>query len=89
MPSSKCYKRNYDQEWKTAKARGDGEDNAQRHRARYEMEKKGQIAKGQDVGHKVAHDNGGSDKRSNLKPEEASKNRGWRTGSGYKVGDKK
>ena len=58
-------------------------------RARYEMEKKGQITKGQDVGHKVAHDNGGSDKRSNLKPEEASSNRGWRTGSGYKVGDKK
>ena len=58
-------------------------------RARYALEKEGKISKGQDVGHKVAHDNGGSDKQSNLKPEDRSKNRGWRTESGYKVGNKK
>ena len=58
-------------------------------RARYAMEKEGKISRGQDVGHKVAHDNGGSDKLSNLKAEDAGKNRGWRTGSGYKVGNKK
>ena len=58
-------------------------------RARYALEKEGKISKGQDVGHKVAHDNGGSDKRSNLKPEDRHANRGWRTESGYKVGNKK
>lgn len=58
-------------------------------RARYELEKEGKIGKNQDVGHKVAHDNGGSDSKSNLKPEDRSKNRGWRTESGYRVGNKK
>lgn len=58
-------------------------------RARYELEKKGQISKNQDVGHKVASDNGGSNDKSNLRPEDRSKNRGWRTNSDYKVGNKK
>ena len=58
-------------------------------RARYELEKEGKISKHQDVGHKVAHDNGGGDSKSNLRPEDRSKNRGWRTGSDYHVKNKK
>ena len=60
MPSSPGYKRNYKEEWKDAKARGEGDDNAQRHRARHEMEKAGKVHKndGKDVGH-VRHIKGG------------------------------
>ena len=68
MPSSKGYKRDYAQEWKTAKARGEGVDNATRHRARYEMEKAGKVHRndGKDVGHKLALKRGGSNSMSNL-----------------------
>ena len=58
-------------------------------RARYQLEKEGKISKNQDVGHKVAKDNGGSGDLKNVKPEDRSKNRGWRQDSGYKVGNKK
>jgi len=79
MPSSKSYKRNYDQEWKTAKARGEGEDNAQRHRARYEMEKAGKVSPndGKDVGHKTAVKRGGTNAQSNLTVQSKSENRSF------------
>lgn len=79
MPSSKNYKRDYKQEWATAKARGEGEDNAQRHRARYEMEKAGKVSKndGKDVGHVTAVKRGGTNAPSNLKVQTVSENRSF------------
>ena len=79
MPSSPNYKRNYKEEWKDAKARGEGDDNAQRHRARYEMEKAGKVHKndGEDVGHKTAIKRGGSNAPSNLKVQSVSENRSF------------
>ena len=53
MPSSKNYKRDYKQEQKTARARGETKDRANRNRCRREAIKKG-IAKkgdGKDLGH--------------------------------------
>ena len=71
--------RDYKQEWKTAKARGEGEDNAMRHRARYAMEKAGKVSPkdGKDVGHKNAVGKGGSNHTSNLKVQSKSDNRSF------------
>lgn len=82
MPSSPGYKRNYKEEWKDAKARGEGDDNAQRHRARYEMEKAGKVHKndGKDVGHKTAIKRGGTNAPSNLKVQSVSENRSFARG---------
>ena len=83
MPSSPGYKRNYKEEWKDAKARGEGADNAQRHRARYEMEKAGKVHKndGVDIGHKKAikrgGTNGGTNAAGNLEVQPRSKNRSF------------
>ena len=57
MPSSKNYVRDYKQEYKTAKKRGEvgtgsGSGNAKRHRLRREMLKLGMVKPGQDVDHK-------------------------------------
>ena len=79
MPSSPGYKRNYKEEWKDAKARGEGDDNAQRHRARYEMEKAGKVHKndGVDIGHKKAIKRGGTNAVSNLEVQSRSENRSF------------
>jgi hypothetical protein len=79
MLSAPGYKRNYKEEWKDAKARGEGADNAQRHRARYEMEKAGKVHKndGVDVGHKTAIKRGGSNAPSNLKVQSVAENRSF------------
>lgn len=79
MPSSPGYKRNYKQEWANAKARGEDEDNAQRHRARYEMEKAGKVHRndGKDVGHKTAVKRGGTNAPSNLTVQSQSENRSF------------
>ena len=71
--------RDYKQEWKTAKARGEGEDNATRHRARYAMEKDGKVAPndGKDVGHKQAVGKGGSNAKSNLTVQSKTANRSF------------
>ncbi len=48
------------------------------------------IGDGKDVSHKVPMENGGKTTRSNLKIQDASKNRDWRKGQkGYKVGNDK
>lgn len=48
------------------------------------------IGDGKDVSHKVAMENGGKTVKSNLKIQDASKNRDWRKGQkGYKVGNDK
>ena len=79
MPSSPNYKRNYKEEWKDAKARGEGDDNAQRHRARYAMEKAGKVHKndGVDIGHKKAIKRGGTNAVSNLEVQSRSENRSF------------
>jgi hypothetical protein len=71
--------RNYKREWATAKARGEGEDNATRHRARYAMEKAGKVSKndGKDVGHVTAIKRGGSNAPSNLKVQSKTENRSF------------
>ena len=43
------------------------------------------IGDGKDIAHKVAADSGGGMGKDNLKVEDASKNRAWRTGRGYRV----
>jgi hypothetical protein len=55
--------------------------------ARAQMMRAGKVKKGdgKDVAHVKALDNGGGGSASNLKVESASKNRGWRKASGYKV----
>lgn len=60
MPSSPNYVRDIKQEEKTAKARGDGKRNAERHRARRLMVKRGLVKPGQDVDHAHALSMGGS-----------------------------
>jgi len=50
-----------------------------RNRARYQMEKEGKVSKGdgKDVDHKRPLSKGGSNKRSNLRVKDASKNRSY------------
>lgn len=82
MPSSKGYKRNYRQEYKTAKKRGEvgtgsKGDNASRKRARRKMEKAGKVRKGD--GKDVAHKNGNpkDNKKGNLSVQSKKKNRSY------------
>ena len=79
MPSSKNYKRDYKQEWATAKARGEDADSAMRHRARYQLEKEGKVHPndGKDVGHKTAVKRGGSNAPGNLTVQSQSENRSF------------
>jgi len=82
MPSSPGYKRDYDQEYRTAKARGEvgtGSDSgsAKRHRLRRKMLKLGLVKKGQDVDHKVPLSKGGSNSVKNARATSPSANRGF------------
>ena len=79
MPSSKNYVRDYEQEAKTAKQRGEDKDSAARHRARYQLEKEGVVHRndGKDVGHKQAIGKGGTNSRSNLEVQSKSENRSF------------
>ena len=79
MPSSPGYKRDYAQEAKTMKARGQDKDNAQRHRARYEMEQAGRAHRndGKDVGHIKAIGKGGGNGKGNLEMQSPSTNRSF------------
>lgn len=82
MPSSKNYKRDYAQEYKTAKARGeksagsDGDD-AKRKRLRRKALKLGMVKPGQDVDHKKPLSKGGSNDISNARATSPSKNRSF------------
>lgn len=71
--------RDYKQEWATAKARGEGEDNATRHRARYAMEKDGKVSPndGKDVAHRTAMSKGGSNAKGNLTVQSKTANRSF------------
>lgn len=84
MPSSPGYKRDYRQEYKTAKARGEvgtghNGDNAKRKRLRRQFEKQGKVHKGdgKEVDHKTPLSKGGSNATSNGRVESASKNRSF------------
>lgn len=86
MPSSPNYVRDYKQEAKTAKARGEQGggsegDNAKRKRARRLALKLGMVKKGQDVDHKRALSKGGSNDKSNLRALSPSKNRSFKRNS--------
>jgi 5-methylcytosine-specific restriction endonuclease McrA len=82
MPSPKGYKRDYKQEAKTAKRRGEqgtgsSSGSAKRHRARRKMLKAGKVKKGQDVNHKRPIRSGGSNAPSNLEATSKKKNRSF------------
>lgn len=55
MPSAPGYVRDYDREWETARARGEGRDNRLQHRLRFKAQKAGVVRKGdgKDLAHKV------------------------------------
>jgi hypothetical protein len=82
MPSSKNYVRNYSEEYKTAKARGevdgghDGE-NAKRKRARRAALKKGLVKKGQDWDHKQPLSKGGANDLANGRARSVHDNRSF------------
>jgi hypothetical protein len=83
MPSSPDYKRDYTQEQKTAKSRGEDEGNRLRKRARRKLEAKGMVKlnDGKDVDHVKGVGAGNGD--GNLRVLSKSSNRSFpRTSSG-------
>jgi len=82
MPSSKTYKRNYNQEYSTSKKRdeqGTGSDSggAKRMRARRKAFKLGMVKKGQDLDHEKPISKGGSNKMSNVRAQSVHENRSF------------
>jgi 5-methylcytosine-specific restriction endonuclease McrA len=82
MPSSPGYKRDYAQEYKTAKARGENgtghnSGNAERHRLRRKMLKLGMVKPGQDVDHIKPLSKGGSNSIKNARARSPHANRGF------------
>lgn len=79
MPSSQNYVRDYSQEYKTAKKRGENKGNALRHKARRKAVKLGMVkpGDGKDVDHKRALSKGGSNDQSNWRVTTASDNRSF------------
>jgi len=77
MPSSKNYKRNYEQEMVTATKRGEDRDRAKRNAARRKAIKKGKVHKGdgKEIDHKKMLSKGGSNSSSNLRVISRSQNR--------------
>jgi 5-methylcytosine-specific restriction endonuclease McrA len=93
MPSSENYVRDYKQEARTARARGEigGSDspNAKRKRARRLALKKGMVKPGQDVDHKKPLSKGGSNSVKNLRASDPSKNRSFARNSDGSIKGKK
>lgn len=79
MPSSKNYKRDYEQEAKTAKARGENEDDAARKRLRRKAVKEGIVREGdgKDLDHKVPLSKGGSNSLGNARATSPGENRSF------------
>lgn len=79
MPSSKNYKRDYKQEAATAKARGENEDDAARHKLRRQAVKEGVVKPkdGKDLDHKVPLSKGGANTLANARPTSPSDNRSF------------
>jgi hypothetical protein len=92
MPSSKNYKRDYKQEGKTARKRGEVKDRAKRNAARRKLMAEGKVSKGdgKDVDHKKPLRSGGSNSRSNLRVQSKGSNRSFsRKKNSKKYGKKK
>lgn len=82
MPSSKDYVRNYKQEARTAKARGEqgvgpSSGSAKRHRLRREALRLGMVRPGQDLDHKTPLSKGGSNTLTNARATSPSANRSF------------
>ena len=82
MPSSKNYRRDYKQEYKTAKARGEigtggDSDNAKRHKLRRKALKAGMVKDGQDLDHKKPLSKGGSNTLKNARATTPHANRSY------------
>ena len=79
MPSSPNYKRDYAQETKTSKARGEYDKTLARNRARRAMITEGEAARndGRDVGHIKALGRGGANTRDNMEMQSAKANRSF------------
>lgn len=77
MPSSDSYIRDYKQEYKTSKTRGEHKDKSMRNRARRHLEAAGKVSKGdgKDVDHKTPLRAGGSVEDTNLRVRSRSANR--------------
>jgi len=73
MPSSPSYIRDYAQEQKTARARGETKDRAKRNAARAKLKKSGVNVSGKDVDHKKGI--GGGNGKANLRTQSKSTNR--------------
>lgn len=93
MPSSPNYVRDYEQERKTAKARGETAQgrksgDATRHRARRKVEKTlgRKLSKDEHVDHKKTLKSGGSNNPKNLRVRSASDNMAAGGRSGSKAG---
>jgi hypothetical protein len=69
--------RDYKQEYKTQKARGEHEDRMERQRARRKLDAKGVSRAGKDVAHVKALSKGGSN-ADGVRLEPASKNRSFK-----------
>ena len=89
MADSPGYKRNYKEEEKTAKARGEtgvgsSSGDAERHRARRKLMKLGAVKKGEDVDHiKPLSEGGAATDVKNLRPRSVHANRSYpRTAKG-------
>lgn len=77
MPSSPNYVRDYKQEAKTAKARGEDKDSNKRKKLRRQMLKDGKVKPGQDVDHVKPLSKGGSNTESNARARSPSINRSF------------
>lgn len=80
MASSPGYKRDYHEEWKTAKKRGEDKGNAERHVARRAEQKRGAVHPfdGKDIDHRVPLSKGGSNDQTNWRVESVHKNRSYK-----------
>jgi hypothetical protein len=79
MPSSDKYVRDYTQEYKTAKARGESKGHAERLRLRRKAVKLGMVKPhdGKDVDHTKALSKGGSNSISNARVRSPAQNRSF------------
>jgi 5-methylcytosine-specific restriction endonuclease McrA len=82
MPSSKNYQRNYAEEYKTAKARGEvgtghNSENAIRHRDRRKALELGLVKPKDDLDHKVPLSKGGKSDPANWRDETPHQNRSF------------
>jgi 5-methylcytosine-specific restriction endonuclease McrA len=79
MPSSNGYVRDYKREWANAKKRGEGKDNADRHRLRYAATKLGMVKPkdGKDIDHIKPLSKGGANTIKNARVTTKSANRSF------------